>query len=816
MDRSKIRNFSIVAHIDHGKSTLADRILEQTKAVPLREMENQLLDNMDLERERGITIKAHAVTLVYTAQDGEDYIFNLIDTPGHVDFNYEVSRSLAACEGAVLVVDASQGIEAQTLANTYLAVDAGLEILPVVNKIDLPSADPERVCHEIEDVIGIPAMDAPRISAKTGENIQEVMERIVTDIPAPGGNENDPLRALIFDSYYDAYRGVIVYVRIKDGQVRPGDTIRMMATGGEFNVVECGFLRATTLEPAEALYAGEVGYIAASIKDVRQARVGDTVTLVYTAQDGEDYVFNLIDTPGHVDFNYEVSRSLAACEGAVLVVDASQGIEAQTLANTYLAVDAGLEIVPVVNKIDLPSADPDRVCKEIEDVIGIPAMDAPRISAKTGENIGEVMERIVSDIPAPQGDENDPLRALIFDSYYDSYRGVIVYVRIKDGTVKPGDTIRMMATGGEFTVVECGFLRATNLEPAEALYAGEVGYIAASIKDVRQARVGDTVTLKDRPAKEPLEGYRAVQPMVFCGIYPADGAHYTDLRDALEKLQLNDASLTFEPETSVALGFGFRCGFLGLLHMEIIQERLEREYDLDLITTAPSVVYKLKLTDGSELSIDNPTNYPDPTLIASAEEPICNAHIYSPSEYVGNIMELCQERRGVFKDMKYLDTDRVDIHYELPLNEIVYDFFDALKSRTRGYASFDYELMGYQPSKLVKLDIMLNGEIVDALSFIIHADKAYPRARKMAEKLKEKIPRQLFEVPIQACVGGKIIARETVKALRKDVLAKCYGGDITRKKKLLEKQKEGKKRMRQLGSVEVPQEAFMSVLKLDE
>ena len=600
MDRSKIRNFSIVAHIDHGKSTLADRILEQTKAVPLREMENQLLDNMDLERERGITIKAHAVTLVYTAQDGEDYIFNLIDTPGHVDFNYEVSRSLAACEGAVLVVDASQGIEAQTLANTYLAVDAGLEILPVVNKIDLPSADPERVCHEIEDVIGIPAMDAPRISAKTGENIQEVMERIVTDIPAPGGNENDPLRALIFDSYYDAYRGVIVYVRIKDGQVRPGDTIRMMATGGEFNVVECGFLRATTLEPAEALYAGEVGYI------------------------------------------------------------------------------------------------------------------------------------------------------------------------------------------------------------------------AASIKDVRQARVGDTVTLKERPAAEPLEGYRAVQPMVFCGIYPADGAHYTDLRDALEKLQLNDASLTFEPESSVALGFGFRCGFLGLLHMEIIQERLEREYDLDLITTAPSVVYKLKLTDGSVITIDNPTNYPDPTLIQSAEEPICNAHIYSPSEYVGNIMELCQERRGVFKDMKYLDTDRVDIHYELPLNEIVYDFFDALKSRTRGYASFDYELMGYQPSKLVKLDIMLNGEIVDALSFIIHADKAYPRARKMAEKLKEKIPRQLFEVPIQACVGGKIIARETVKALRKDVLAKCYGGDITRKKKLLEKQKEGKKRMRQLGSVEVPQEAFMSVLKLDE
>ncbi len=600
MDRSKIRNFSIVAHIDHGKSTLADRILEKTKAVPLREMENQLLDNMDLERERGITIKAHAVTLVYTAKDGEDYIFNLIDTPGHVDFNYEVSRSLAACEGAILVVDASQGIEAQTLANTYLAVDAGLEILPVVNKIDLPSADPDRVCHEIENVIGVPAMDAPRISAKTGQNVEDVLERIVTDIPAPSG------------------------------------------------------------------------------------------------------------------------------------------------------------------------------------------------------------------------DETAPLQALIFDSYYDSYRGVIVYVRVKDGTVKPGDTIRMMATGGEFTVVECGFMRATALEPADALCAGEVGYIAASIKDVRQARVGDTVTLAERPAAEPLEGYRAVQPMVFCGIYPADGAHYTDLRDALEKLRLNDASLSFEPETSAALGFGFRCGFLGLLHMEIIQERLEREYNLDLITTAPSVVYKIRKTNGEEISIDNPTNYPDPAAIQSAEEPITNAHIYSPADYVGNIMELCQERRGVFKDMKYLDTDRVDIHYELPLNEIIYDFFDALKSRTRGYASFDYELMGYRPSELVKLDIMLNGEVVDALSFILHAEKAYPRARKMTEKLKEKIPRQLFEVPIQACVGGKIIARETVKAMRKDVLAKCYGGDITRKKKLLEKQKEGKKRMRQLGTVEVPQEAFMAVLKLDE
>jgi GTP-binding protein LepA len=600
MDRSKIRNFSIIAHIDHGKSTLADRILEQTKAVPLREMENQLLDNMDLERERGITIKAHAVTLVYTAKDGEDYVFNLIDTPGHVDFNYEVSRSLAACEGAVLVVDASQGIEAQTLANTYLAVDAGLEIVPVVNKIDLISADPDRACHEIEDVIGIPAMDAPRVSAKNGLNI------------------------------------------------------------------------------------------------------------------------------------------------------------------------------------------------------------------------GDVMERIVSDVPAPQGDETAPLRALIFDSYYDSYRGVIVYVRVMDGALRSGDTIRMMATGGEFQVVECGFLRATSLEPAEALYAGEVGYIAASIKDVRQARVGDTVTLAQRPAEEALPGYRAVQPMVFCGIYPADGAHYTDLRDALEKLQLNDASLTFEPETSVALGFGFRCGFLGLLHMEIIQERLEREYNLDLITTAPSVVYKITKTNGEELSIDNPTNYPDPSVIQSAQEPISAAHIYAPSEYVGSIMELCQERRGAFIDMKYIDTDRVDIHYELPLNEIIYDFFDALKSRTRGYASFDYELLGYRDSQLVKLDILLNGETVDALSFILHAEKAYPRARKMTEKLKEKIPRQLFEVPIQACVGGKIIARETVKALRKDVLAKCYGGDITRKKKLLEKQKEGKKRMRQLGTVEVPQEAFMAVLKLDE
>ena len=598
-DRNKIRNFSIIAHIDHGKSTLADRILEQTKSVAVRDMENQLLDNMDLERERGITIKAHAVTLLYNADDGEQYVFNLIDTPGHVDFNYEVSRSLAACEGAVLIVDASQGIEAQTLANTYLALDAGLEIVPVINKIDLPSADPEKVK------------------------------------------------------------------------------------------------------------------------------------------------------------------------------------------------------------------------KEIEDVIGLPAEDAPCISAKMGVNIHEVMEQIVELIPPPQGDSDKPLQALIFDSYYDSYKGVIIYVRLKEGQVHVGDTIRLMASGSEFTVVELGFMRATNLEPAEVLYAGEVGYIAASIKTVSDARVGDTVTLSDRPAESPLPGYRAVQPMVFCGIYPADGAKYGDLRDALEKLELNDASLSFEPETSIALGFGFRCGFLGLLHMEIIQERLEREYNLDLITTAPSVIYRITKTDGTVEMIDNPTNYPDPGTVALAEEPMTEAHIYAPSEYVGNIMELCQDRRGTFRDMKYIDSDRVDIHYDLPLAEIIYDFFDTLKSRTRGYASFDYELTGYQQSKLVKLDIMLNGETVDALSFIIHADKAYARARKMAEKLKEKIPRQLFEVPIQACIGGKIIARETVKAMRKDVLAKCYGGDITRKKKLLEKQKEGKKRMRQLGSVEVPQEAFMAVLKLD-
>ena len=597
--QDKIRNFSIIAHIDHGKSTLADRILEQTESVSQRDMEDQILDDMELERERGITIKAHAVTLLYKADDGETYQFNLIDTPGHVDFNYEVSRSLAACEGAVLVVDASQGIEAQTLANTYLAVDSGLEIVPVVNKVDLPSAEPERVISEIEDIIGIPAEGCPCVSAKTGLNIHDVMEQIVRDVPAP--------------------------------------------TGG-----------------------------------------------------------------------YDV-----------------------------------------------------------------------------------------------------PLRALIFDSYYDSYKGVIIYVRVKEGQIHPGDEFKLMATGSTFQVVECGYMRATSMEPMDGLYAGEVGYIAASIKSLQDAQVGDTVTLTANPAEEPLPGYREAQSMVFCGIYPADGARYGDLRDALEKLKLNDASLTFDAETSIALGFGFRCGFLGLLHMEIIQERLEREYNLDLITTAPSVIYRITKTDGSVEMIDNPTNYPDPALIAMAEEPMTDAHIYAPSEYVGNIMELCQDRRGIFVGMDYIDSDRVDIHYEMPLAEIIYDFFDTLKSRTRGYASFDYELKDYKESKLVKLYIMLNGEVIDALSFIIHADKAYGRARKMAEKLKEKIPRQLFEVPIQACIGGKIIARETVKAMRKDVLAKCYGGDITRKKKLLEKQKEGKKRMRQLGSVEVPQEAFMAVLKLD-
>ena len=595
-----IRNFCIIAHIDHGKSTLTDRILEQTSAVALRDMEEQLLDNMDIERERGITIKARAVKVTYTADNGETYEFNLIDTPGHVDFNYEVSRSLAACEGAILVVDASQGIEAQTLGNTYLAVDHGLEVLPVVNKIDLPAADPERVCHEIEDVIGIPAMDAPRISAKQGLNIHQVLERIVTDIPAP------------------------------------------------------------------------------------------------------------------------------------------------------------------------------------------------------------------------KGDPDAPLQALIFDSYYDSYRGVIVYIRVKEGTLRKDSRIRMMATGAEFDVVEIGCLGATSLIPCDELKAGEVGYIAASIKNIGDTRVGDTVTDAEAPAAEPLPGYRKVNPMVFCGIYPADGAKYPDLREALEKLQLNDASLSFEPETSIALGFGFRCGFLGLLHMEIIQERLEREFNLDLVTTAPSVVYRITRTDGEVVYIDNPTNYPDPSVIQMAEEPIVRADIISPVDFVGNIMDLCTGRRGEFKNMQYLDATRVELHYEMPLNEIIYDFFDALKSRTKGYASFDYSMLGYRQSKLVKLDILLNGEIVDALSFIVFEDRAYTRGRKICEKLKENIPRQLFEVPIQAAIGGKIIARETVKAMRKDVLAKCYGGDITRKKKLLEKQKEGKKRMRQLGSVEVPQQAFMAVLKLDD
>ena len=598
--QSKIRNFCIVAHIDHGKSTLADRLLELTGEVSERDMEEQLLDNMDLERERGITIKAHAVTLKYKRDDGEIYTLNLIDTPGHVDFNYEVSRSLAACEGAILIVDASQGIEAQKLANTYLAIDHDLEVVPVINKIDLPSAQPEMVINEIEDVIGIPAEDAPQVSAKTGLNVESVLEEIVEKIPSP------------------------------------------------------------------------------------------------------------------------------------------------------------------------------------------------------------------------TGDENAPLKALIFDSYYDSYKGVIVYVRIKEGTVKPGDRIRMMATGAEFDVVEVGVMHPAGLVPNKGLAAGDVGYIAASIKNIQDTRVGDTITTVKNAAAEPLPGYKKVNPMVYSGIYPADGAQYEDLKDALSKLQLNDAALMFEPETSVALGFGFRCGFLGLLHMEIIQERLEREYNLDLVTTAPSVIYKVYKTNGEMVWVDNPTNLPDPAEIDYMEEPMVKATIMVPKDYVGNVMELCQERRGIYKDMTYMDASRAEIFYELPLNEIIYDFFDALKSRTKGYASFDYELCGYTRSNLVKLDILLNGEMVDALSFIVHKDSAYSRGRKMAEKLKEAIPRQLFEVPIQAAVGSKIIARETVRAMRKDVLAKCYGGDITRKKKLLEKQKEGKKRMRQVGSVEVPQEAFMSVLKLDD
>ena len=598
--QSKIRNFCIVAHIDHGKSTLADRLLELTGEVSERDMEEQLLDNMDLERERGITIKAHAVTLKYKRDDGEIYTLNLIDTPGHVDFNYEVSRSLAACEGAILIVDASQGIEAQTLANTYLAIDHDLEVVPVINKIDLPSAQPEMVINEIEDVIGIPAEDAPQVSAKTGLNVESVLEEIVEKIPSP------------------------------------------------------------------------------------------------------------------------------------------------------------------------------------------------------------------------TGDENAPLKALIFDSYYDSYKGVIVYVRIKEGTVKPGDRIRMMATGAEFDVVEVGVMHPAGLVPNKGLAAGDVGYIAASIKNIQDTRVGDTITTVKNAAAEPLPGYKKVNPMVYSGIYPADGAQYEDLKDALSKLQLNDAALMFEPETSVALGFGFRCGFLGLLHMEIIQERLEREYNLDLVTTAPSVIYKVYKTNGEMVWVDNPTNLPDPAEINYMEEPMVKATIMVPKDYVGNVMELCQERRGIYKDMTYMDASRAEIFYELPLNEIIYDFFDALKSRTKGYASFDYELCGYTRSNLVKLDILLNGEMVDALSFIVHKDSAYSRGRKMAEKLKEAIPRHLFEIPIQAAVGGKVIARETVRAMRKDVLAKCYGGDISRKRKLLEKQKEGKKRMRQVGSVEVPQEAFMSVLKLDD
>ena len=540
------------------------------------------------------------------------------------------------------------------------------------------------------------------------------------------------------------------------------------------------------------------------------------VTLHYTAADGEKYVLNLIDTPGHVDFNYEVSRSLAACEGAILVVDASQGVEAQTLANTYLAIDAGLEVLPVINKIDLPSARPAEVKAEIEDIIGIPAEDAPEISAKNGINIPAVLEMIVRDVPAPTGERDAPLQALIFDSQYDSYRGVIVYTRIKQGTVKPGMDIKMMATGAVYKVVEVGTMIPGGLNPSDALGAGEVGYITASIKTVADTRVGDTVTGVENPAAQPLPGYRPAQPMVFSGIYPADGAKYQDLRDALEKLKLNDASMSYEPESSIALGFGFRCGFLGLLHMEIIQERLEREYNLDLITTAPNVVYRITKTNGESMYVYTPLDYPDPADIQLAEEPYAKVSLISPQEYVGNIMELCQNRRGEFKDMVYLDASRVELHYEMPLNEIIYDFFDALKSRTRGYGSLDYELIGYRPSRLVKLDILLNGDVVDALSFILFADNAYPRARKICEKLKENIPRAQFEIPVQAAIGGKVIARETVKAMRKDVLAKCYGGDITRKKKLLEKQKEGKKRMRTFGTVAVPSEAFMAVLKLDE
>ena len=541
-----------------------------------------------------------------------------------------------------------------------------------------------------------------------------------------------------------------------------------------------------------------------------------TVRIVYKAKDGEEYIFNLIDTPGHVDFNYEVSRSLAACDGAILVVDAAQGVEAQTLANVYLALDHDLDVVPVINKIDLPSADPERVIEEIEDVIGIEAEDAPRISAKTGLNIEDVLEQIVATIPAPTGDPKAPLQALIFDSLYDSYKGVIVFCRIKEGTVKKGTSIQMMATGAKAEVVEVGYFGAGQFIPCEELSAGMVGYITASLKNVKDTRVGDTVTDANRPCKEPLPGYKKVQPMVYCGLYPADGAKYQDLRDALEKLQLNDAALQFEPETSIALGFGFRCGFLGLLHLEIIQERLEREYNLDLVTTAPGVIYKVYKTNGEVIELTNPSNLPDPAEIDYMEEPVVKAEIMVTSEFIGAIMDLCQERRGIYQGMEYIEETRAVLRYILPLNEIIYDFFDALKSRSRGYASFDYEMAGYERSELVKLDILINKEEVDALSFIVHSGTAYERGRKMCEKLKEEIPRQLFEIPIQAAIGSKVIARETVKAMRKDVLAKCYGGDISRKRKLLEKQKEGKKRMRQVGNVEIPQKAFMSVLKLDD
>ena len=597
----------------------------------------------------------------------------------------------------------------------------------------------------------------------------------------------------------DKYRNFCIIAHIDHGKSTLADRILELTEAVEERVMQNQFLDNMELEQERGI----------TIK----ARA---VTLNYRAKDQKDYVFNLIDTPGHVDFSYEVSRSLAACEGAILIVDATQGVEAQTLANTYLAVDHGLEILPVINKIDLISADAERAAAEIEEIIGIPALDAPRVSAKQGTNIEEVLERIITDIPPPKGDADAPLKALIFDSVYDPYRGVIVNIRLFDGTLKVGDTIKMMQTGARFQVVEVGHMRPNSLEACDVLHAGEVGYLSASIKNVQDTKVGDTVTLADSPAGEPLAGYREAVPMVFCGIYPIDGADYEALRDALSKLALNDAALSFEPETSAALGFGFRCGFLGLLHLEIVIERIQREFNLDLITTAPSVVYRITKTNGEVLDISNPTNYPDPASIAKAEEPYVSASVLAPSEYIGAVMELCTERRGVFIDMKYIDPVRVELRYDLPLGEIVYDFFDSLKSRTRGYASYDYEMKEFRASKLVRLDVLIAGEIVDALSMIVFADNSYKRGRKIAEKLKEHIPRQLFEVPIQAAIGGKIIARETVRALRKDVLAKCYGGDITRKKKLLEKQKEGKKRMRSLGSVELPSEAFTAVLKLDD